>query len=161
MEIQGATFRRVKKVEEINDVNMSWSNRWTALAKSNKVDMQPCSPSTIVSRYGLFSMIPRNGGLQAGHILHDQVDELKPGRLGQGDHAVLARENKTHPYVVPPSWSNHQPSAAIIPTRLPSQDFVFHPGFLALWPGKSGEIEVTLRSRGVGKYNALLEAGGG
>ena len=38
------------------------------------------------------------------------------------------------------------------------QDFVFRPGFLALWPGKSGEVEVTLRSRGVGKYNALLEA---
>lgn len=38
------------------------------------------------------------------------------------------------------------------------KDFVFHPGFLALWPGKSGEVEVTLRSRGVGKYHALLEA---
>lgn len=38
------------------------------------------------------------------------------------------------------------------------KDFVFRPGFLALWPGKSGEVEVTLRSRGVGKYNALLEA---
>lgn len=35
---------------------------------------------------------------------------------------------------------------------------MFHPGFLALWPGKSGEVEVTLRSRGVGKYHALLEA---
>ena len=35
---------------------------------------------------------------------------------------------------------------------------MFRPGFLALWPGKSGEVEVTLRSRGVGKYNALLEA---
>lgn len=40
------------------------------------------------------------------------------------------------------------------------EDFVFHPGFLALWPGKTGEVEVTLRSRGVGKYNALLEAVG-
>ena len=40
-----------------------------------------------------------------------------------------------------------------------NQDFVFHPGFLALWPGKTGEVEVTLRSRGVGKYSALLEDG--
>ncbi|CAJ1371706.1 unnamed protein product [Effrenium voratum] len=40
------------------------------------------------------------------------------------------------------------------------EDFVFNPGFLALWPGQSGEVEVTLRSRGVGQYNALLEAVG-
>lgn len=43
-------------------------------------------------------------------------------------------------------------------THVHMKDFVFHPGFLALWPGKSGEVEVTLRSRGVGKYHALLEA---
>ena len=56
---------------------------------------------------------------------------------------------------------------------------MFHPGFLALWPGKSGEafgrehrfgvthcprsypleVEVTLRTGSVGKYTALLEAG--
>ena len=36
---------------------------------------------------------------------------------------------------------------------------MFSPDFLALWPGKCGEIEVTLRSREVGKFDALLEAG--
>lgn len=41
-----------------------------------------------------------------------------------------------------------------------SEDFVFHPGYLALWPGKSGEVEVTLRTGSVGKYTALLEAVG-
>ncbi|CAK9004205.1 unnamed protein product [Durusdinium trenchii] len=40
------------------------------------------------------------------------------------------------------------------------EDFVFSPDFLALWPGKCGEIEVTLRSREVGKFDALLEAVG-
>ena len=38
------------------------------------------------------------------------------------------------------------------------EDFVFSPGYLALWPGQRGEVEVTLRSREVGKYSALLEA---
>ena len=38
------------------------------------------------------------------------------------------------------------------------EDFVFSPGYLALWPHQSGTVEVTLRSREVGKYQALLEA---
>eukprot|EP00440_Ansanella_granifera_P030441 gb/GFBE01033071.1/.p1 GENE.gb/GFBE01033071.1/~~gb/GFBE01033071.1/.p1 ORF type:complete len:2256 (+),score=522.78 gb/GFBE01033071.1/:1-6768(+) len=41
-----------------------------------------------------------------------------------------------------------------------SEDFIFNPGFLALWPHSSAEVEVTLRTKEVGKFNAILEAVG-
>jgi hypothetical protein len=40
------------------------------------------------------------------------------------------------------------------------EDFVIRPQFLALWPKQSAEVDVTLRTREVGKYRALLEAVG-
>ncbi|CAE8724279.1 unnamed protein product [Polarella glacialis] len=38
------------------------------------------------------------------------------------------------------------------------QDFVFRPGYLALFPRQSAEVEVTLMTREVGRYSQVLEA---
>eukprot|EP00930_Biecheleria_cincta_P031240 TRINITY_DN21698_c0_g1_i1.p1 TRINITY_DN21698_c0_g1~~TRINITY_DN21698_c0_g1_i1.p1 ORF type:complete len:2245 (+),score=433.56 TRINITY_DN21698_c0_g1_i1:107-6841(+) len=39
-----------------------------------------------------------------------------------------------------------------------SEDFICKPGFVILWPHQRTEVEVTLRTREVGRYRTLLEA---
>eukprot|EP00931_Biecheleriopsis_adriatica_P029163 TRINITY_DN17358_c0_g2_i1.p1 TRINITY_DN17358_c0_g2~~TRINITY_DN17358_c0_g2_i1.p1 ORF type:complete len:2291 (+),score=504.51 TRINITY_DN17358_c0_g2_i1:620-6874(+) len=112
---------------------------------------------------GMFLAAVRSGSTAGWEPVHaDERVEVHVQPWVHSKSGCLDKSGRRKPNIVGKSDASQEldlNAAYAMAHGIPdSEDFIFNPGFVALWPKQSMEVEVILRTREVGRFRALLEA---